>query len=184
VSWRPRRLAILLVGAAAVAAWVAYLYALTWHVYGSHSDSANAARAGHDLVTGNPLLRGWKLPADSYWSIDLPVFGVLAAVLGLSPRIVHLAPLVIAVLAIGLSAHCIRSRRSGWPVEPGLVVLALLLGLPHAQLAYILFQGPWHDGTSHCPPRRSGAGAGSAPSFCSRRPWSATRWPWRSASPR
>ncbi|MDQ1567106.1 MAG: hypothetical protein QOF96_1986, partial [Actinomycetota bacterium] len=51
MSWRPRRLAILLVGAAAVAAWVAYLYALTWHAYGSHSDSANAARAGHDLVT-------------------------------------------------------------------------------------------------------------------------------------
>jgi hypothetical protein len=141
-------LAILLVGAAAVAAWVAYLYALTWHAYGSHSDSANAARAGHDLVTGNPLLRGWKLPADSYWSIDLPVYGVLAALFGLGPRIVHLAPLLIAVVAIGVSGHYIRSRRSGWPLEPGLVVLALLLGLPHAQLAYILFQGPWHVGTA------------------------------------
>ncbi|MDQ1517822.1 MAG: hypothetical protein QOE80_3652 [Actinomycetota bacterium] len=148
MSWRPRRLAILLVGAAAVAAWVGYLYALTWHAYGSHSDSANAARAGHDLVTGNPLLKGWKLPADSYWSIDLPVFGVLSALFGLSPRIVHLAPLLIAVLALGVSGYCIRSRRSGWPVEPGLVVLLLLLGLPHAQLAYILFQGPWHVGTA------------------------------------
>ncbi|MDQ1499184.1 MAG: hypothetical protein QOI86_2524 [Actinomycetota bacterium] len=164
MSWRPRRLAILLVGAAAVAAWVAYLYALTWHAYGSHSDSANAARAGHDLVTGNPLLRGWKLPADSYWSIDLPVFGVLSALFGLSPRVVHLAPLVIAAAAIGVSGWCIiGSDRPGgggddgcvrrpWPGHAplllGLVGPVLLLGLPHPFLVYILFQGPWHVGTA------------------------------------
>ena len=135
---------------AAVAAWVAYLYALTWHAYGSHSDSANAARAGHDLVTGNPLLTGWKLPADSYWSIDLPVFGLLSVVFGLGPMIVHLAPLLIAVCAIGLSAACIhrRGRPSGWALSPGLVALGLLLGLPHAFLVYIFFQGPWHVGTA------------------------------------
>ena len=127
MSWRRRSLAFLVV-VAALAVWVAYLYALTWHAYGSHSDSANAAAAGHDLVTGNPLLKGWRLPADSYWSIDLPVFGVLSAVLGLGPRIVHLAPLLIA--------------------DAGLVVPVVLLGMPHAFLVYIFFQGPWHVGTA------------------------------------
>ena len=149
MTGRARRYALLLAGAAAVVAWAAFAYALTWHAYGSHSDSANAARAGHDLVTGNVALHGWRLPADSYWSIDLPVFGGLAALLGLGPRIVHLGPLLIAAGGIGLSLWTVG--RGGRVRPAGLVGLAaplLLLGLPHAFLAYIFFQGPWHVGTA------------------------------------
>ncbi|HVW33820.1 MAG TPA: hypothetical protein VHL53_14885 [Acidimicrobiia bacterium] len=156
MTGRARQYALLLAGGAAVVAWAGFAYALTWHAYGSHSDSANAARAGHDLVTGNVALHGWRLPADSYWSIDLPVFGILAALLGLGPRIVHLGPLLIAAAGIGLSLWTVAGRPADGPAPAGrqrawLIGAAapvLLLGLPHAFLAYIFFQGPWHVGTA------------------------------------
>lgn len=42
------------------------------------SDQANALFEAMDMVSGNPLLRGWVTPPDNFWLIDLPGLGLLS----------------------------------------------------------------------------------------------------------
>ena len=146
----PRTLAVALaVGVAlvAAAAWLAYLAALGWHAFSSHSDSANAVLAGRDMVTGNLFLAGWNLPQASYWTMDLPLYGLLSLFVGADATVVHLGPAIIGAGLVVVAAVAARADSVGARSWAGAAVVVVLLGLPHPFLTYILYQGPWHVGT-------------------------------------
>src|SRR5687767_13183887 len=84
--------------------WMVFAHALSWHVRVGDSDNANAIFAGHDLVRGNLLLSGWRLPIDSYWTVDLPLIGAFTALFGSGAFVLHAVPVFIAAGLIGLGA--------------------------------------------------------------------------------
>ena len=124
--------------------WMAFAYALSWHVRIGDSDTANAVLAGHDLVTGNLLLSGWKLPIDSYWTLDLPLIGALTALFGAGAFVLHAVPVVIVAGVIGLGA-ALAGRRHRLPAAvAGAATVVVVLGLPHPLLVDNLYRSPYH----------------------------------------
>ena len=146
---KPRSMLAFAGGIAVVAAavWVGYLVELGWHAFSSHSDSANAVLAGRDMVTGNLFLAGWNLPQASYWTMDLPLYGVLSLFVGTDATVAHLGPAIVGAGVVVVSAIATRLDTPGWQGFVGAGLVVLLLGLPHPFLTYILYQGPWHVGT-------------------------------------
>jgi hypothetical protein len=135
-----------LVGAGLViaVAWMAFAHALSWHVRTGDSDTANAIFAGHDLVRGNLLLSGWKLPIDSYWSIDLPLIGVFTALFGTGAFVLHAVPVFIAGGVIGCGA-ALAGRGHRLPAAlAGAAAVVIVLGLPHPLLVDNLYRSPYH----------------------------------------
>ena len=65
---------------------MAFLTAVARHTRYGSSDNANALLAGEAMFRGNPLLRGWDMPHNSYWLLDLPIFGVASAMFGVGDR--------------------------------------------------------------------------------------------------
>lgn len=124
--------------------WMAFAHALTWHVRVGDSDNANAIFAGHDLVRGNLLLSGWRLPIDSYWTVDLPLIGAFTALFGAGPFVLHAVPVFIAAGVISLGAG-LAGRRHRLPAAiVGAATVLVLLGLPHPLLVANLYQSPYH----------------------------------------
>lgn len=150
---RPRRdalavaLPVALVGAAVAS--VAFLTAVARHIRYGSSDNANALLAGHDMFGGNLLLAGWRLPHNSYWLLDLPLFGLAGAVFGLRDGLLAAVPAAVATAAIAavtLVAVTGRPTRRRWWIAAAIAVV--LLGLPHPYLVYALLQGPHHVATA------------------------------------
>ena len=138
-------------GALAVAfvAGAAFLTAVARHTRYGSSDNANALLAGQAMLRGNPLLRGWTMPHDSYWLLDLPLFGVASVVAGLRDVLLAAVPAVVDAAAIVAgSTVALLGRppgRRGWV---GAAVVAVLLGLPHPYLTIFVLQGPHHVATA------------------------------------
>jgi len=128
---------------------VAFLTAVARHTRYGSSDNANALLAGEAMLRGNPLLSDWKLPHNSYWLLDLPVFGLAGVLFGLRDVLLAAVPAVVdtAAIAVGSAAAVmgLRHRRSWW-VAPAVVFI--LLGLPHNYLVLFILQGPHHVATA------------------------------------
>ncbi|MGH9011468.1 MAG: hypothetical protein ACRDYF_16740, partial [Acidimicrobiia bacterium] len=132
-SLRP---AVFVAGVALFAAWLWLLYELSWLV-AFDSDHANTVLAGRDLL-GNPLLRGWILPGDPYWLTDLPVFGIVAALLGAGPTTMHLVPVLFAGAFVATAWWALGQNGGGAGRWIGTALVALLVGLPHPALNQFL----------------------------------------------
>ena len=129
-------------------ACVAFLTAVARHTRYGSSDNANALLAGEAMVRGNPLLRGWDMPHNSYWLLDLPIFGLASAMFGVGDRLLAAVPAAIAVAGIAVGSVIAVMRRpqaKHWWV--GAAVVFILLGLPHRHLGLFLLQGPHHVAT-------------------------------------
>jgi hypothetical protein len=131
------------------AACVVFLTLVARHTRFGSSDNANALLAGQAMFRGNPLLRDWELPTNSYWLIDLPVFGLASVLFGVREVLLHAVPAAVAVTAIivasGVAPMGLRLSRRWWV---GAGVVFILLGLPHLYLVLFVLQGPHHLATA------------------------------------
>lgn len=149
MSERLRKGALVAAAIAAAVATVVFLTAVARHTRYGSSDNANAVLAGQAMLHGNPLLADWKLPHNSYWLLDLPVFGLASVIFGMGDVALAAVPATIDTLAIILGSMVavigLRNRRTWW-VAPA--VLLILLGLPHNYLVLFILQGPHHVATA------------------------------------
>jgi hypothetical protein len=149
VSDRLRRHALAVAVATAAVASVAFLTAVARHTRYGSSDNANALLAGHDMLHGNLLLGGWRLPHNSYWLLDLPLFGLSSAVFGLRDVLLAAVPAAVDTAAIAAGtvvAVTGRPTRRRWWVAAAVVLV--LVGLPHPYLVFFVLQGPHHMATA------------------------------------
>ncbi|MDQ1518837.1 MAG: hypothetical protein QOE80_4667 [Actinomycetota bacterium] len=138
---------VVTVGVACVM-WTGFLTEVARHTRYGSSDNANALLAGREMVRGNPLLRGWVLPPDSYWLLDLPILGLASVVFGMREILLHAVPAALTVGTVVTGtwvAGMDRPDRRRW-VAAG--VLALVIGLPHRYLSFFILQGPHHLATT------------------------------------
>ena len=146
-TW-PRTALLAVLGVAALVGLVFLLDAVSAHAYYPDSDGATVLLEGHAMATGHPLLEGWRLSLDSFWSVDALWYLVGVAFAGITPSLLHVIPAVIAAGIIGLGVvMAVEERRGAAAVASAGTVLALL-AFPSQALALFLLRGPWHVGTA------------------------------------
>ena len=134
----------------AFVAWLALLYAVSWHVVGGTSDNATSLLAGRDMVHGNVFLHGWHLGADSFWLLDLPLLGMMATTFGLGPAAFHVEPTAVAAVTVLLAMACAAGHAKRRDAAIAATTTFLIIGLPSAVFAAFFLQGPVHVMTTLC----------------------------------
>jgi len=117
--WRSvvlRILTVILIAAVTFGLYWAYL--LQSRTQGADADSAGQVLQGWDMVRGgNWLLSGWYVSDVSFWTFEVPVDGLVAAVDGLRTDVVHVAAAIeyalLVLFAALLAAGAARDRRFG-----------------------------------------------------------------------
>jgi hypothetical protein len=107
----------------AVTAVAAVLFGLFWcyllqsRTQGADSDSAGQVLQGWDMMHGNLLLRGWVTSDVSFYTFEIPVDGLVAAVDGLRTDVIHIAASIeyalLVLFAALVAAGPGRDRQAG-----------------------------------------------------------------------
>ena len=125
-----------------------FLYLRDAQTVGPSSDSGGISLQAWDMWHGNPILRGWWLSDECFYTIDLPLNAVIQMIVGLRPGAIHIYAAVDYVIVVLLAALLARGRARG---REGIVRALLTAGImlaPSTVLgSRILLQGPDHMGT-------------------------------------
>lgn len=112
-----------------------------------NSDNASIVLEADAVLHGNPLLRGWTLATESFYTLDLPFYLVDVAWHGIRPRVMREVPAVVYALTV-LGAVWLAGRgpgrRSPWL---GRAMTFFLIGLPSMLMPGVLLVGVDHDAT-------------------------------------
>ena len=103
---------------AAVLVGLFWCYLLASRTQGADSDSAGMVLQGWDMVRhGNLLLHGWVMADVSFYTVEIPVDGLVAAVYGFRVDVIHVAAAIeyalLVLFAALLAAGAARDRRRG-----------------------------------------------------------------------
>jgi hypothetical protein len=146
-AW-PGRLAWV-AGTAIAAVLLTWAYLLESRLYKTNSDGAGEVLMGWDMLHGNLLLRGWWTADVSFYTFEIPVDAVVAAVHGLNSDVAHVTAAICYAALLVVSALLARGRARGWAgVIPALLTAGILLAPGGAQSNGILLGSPDHIGVS------------------------------------
>ena len=132
----------------ALAGLALILYAISTHVYAGGSDRATAILEGQAVGSGNPLLHGWILTRDSFWTIDAFFYGLTVRVGGLRPGLLNLEPALAVAIAVVVGALVASRGHRGGAAVAGAATVVALLALPTHAMASFLLGGPDHVSTA------------------------------------
>ena len=132
----------------ALAGLVVVLYGISTHVYAGGSDRATAILEGQAVSTGNPLLHGWILTRDSFWTIDAFFYGLAVHVGGLRPGLLNLEPALAVAVAVVIGALVASRGHRGSAAVAAAATVVVLLALPTHAMASFLLGGPDHVSTA------------------------------------
>jgi hypothetical protein len=146
---KPRDLAFAALGALAIVGVFVLLYAAARHAYTGDSDGATVLLEGHSMASGHPLLDGWAISLDSFWTIDALWNLVAVAIVGIRPALLYAVPAAIATATIAVGVVIAMRGRRRWPAAAtaGATVVGVLAFPSHA-LARFFLRGPLHVGTA------------------------------------
>jgi hypothetical protein len=152
VRWRVVVRRLLTVTAIAAALFgLFWCYLLQSRTQGADSDSADMVLQGWDMVQhGNLLLRGWVMADVSFYTFEIPVDGLVAAVYGLRTDAIHVAAaieyallvLFAALVAAGAARNRRHGRREAW--IRGLIAAGIMVAPGTWQGSAVLLGGPDH----------------------------------------
>ncbi|HVB06136.1 MAG TPA: hypothetical protein VNF07_07850 [Acidimicrobiales bacterium] len=134
--------ALILLAAAAAA-----LLAVVHHVATGNSDGATVVLEGQAVANGHPLLQGWSLSLDSFWTVDVPFYAVAVALFGTTGTLMTAVPAAIAALVVVLAVALALDGGRGFAAATGAVSAAAFLIFPSRAMALFFVQGPLHVGS-------------------------------------
>jgi hypothetical protein len=115
-----------------------------------NSDGANNALQGWDMLHGNPLLHGWIIGDATYYTLELPLYVITEALLGLHDVTTHvvsaLTYLIVAAFAVGLAMA--DSRGLSRAARCAAVIAVLAVPLLNSSGVSLLLAEPDHTGTA------------------------------------
>ena len=147
-GWRAARLRLLWTAALAIAGIVLFwCYLLESRTQAGNSDAAGMVLQGREMLHGNPLLRGWFLSDVSFYTFEVPLDGIVAAVHGYNADAVHVAAALVYTLLVLSAALLAKGSARG---REGVVRAALAAGILLAPGltpgAHVLLLAPDHTG--------------------------------------
>jgi hypothetical protein len=116
----------------------------------ANSDSAGMVLQGWDMLHGNLLLRGWFMADVSFYTVEIPVDGLISVLFGLRTDVVHVAAaaeytllvLFAALLAAGSARDRRRGSREAW--VRGLIAAGIMVAPGEVPGAHVLLLAPDH----------------------------------------
>jgi hypothetical protein len=126
----------------------ALLAADSVHFVAANSDGATVVLEGQSMQAGAPLLAGWSLPLDSFFSTEVPVYAAAVALFGLRHDLVNMVPAFIATAVVVAGALVAARAGRGIGRVCAVALVIAVLALPSPALAFFFLQGPWHVGTA------------------------------------
>lgn len=112
-----------------------------------NSDGATVILEGQAMLHGAPLLSGWTLSLDSFWTLDALANTVAIAVVGLTPQLLVVLPALIAALTVVVGATLAGvGERPRVRLVAAAGVIVLLLPQSRAFAEFFL-QGALHSTT-------------------------------------
>jgi hypothetical protein len=140
---------IFAVAAAAVVVGLFFLLmADSVHFVAANSDGATVVLEGQSMQSGAPLLEGWSLSLDSFFTVEVPFYAFAVRIFGLRSDLVNAVPAAIAVAVVVAGSAVVGHRMSLRGKVAGLALLLSVLALPSPALAFFFLQGPWHVGSA------------------------------------
>ena len=140
-AWRP----------AVVAAAVAGLFILYWRQSESvspSSDGASNVLQAWAMLHGNLLLHNWRVSDVSFYTTELPQYGLIESVLGLGAWVVHVGAAMTYTLLVVLAGWLAQGQARG---RAGLARVLLATGVmvaPQLSATQIVLLSPDHTGTA------------------------------------
>lgn len=114
-----------------------------------NSDDANFVLQGMAIARGNPLLAGWTIPADTFYTTDLPLYAVATLFRGVSPAVVHTVAALVYALIVAVACLLARGPHRGRAAWLPMLITFALLAAPASPLGVsLLLEGPYHTGTT------------------------------------
>jgi hypothetical protein len=117
---------------------------------GMDSDAANKALQGWDLLHGHLLLHGWITGDATFYALESPLCALVEAFTGLGPLVMHVEPVLVFLLLLGLVLLLGRGSAVGWAAVlralAAAAVLLVSLGSPYG--ISLLIEQPDHVGTA------------------------------------
>ncbi|HYB47110.1 MAG TPA: hypothetical protein VED20_07085 [Streptosporangiaceae bacterium] len=118
--------------------------------FGMNSDGANNALQGWDMLHGHLLLRGWIIGDATYYTLELPLYAVTEALLGLSPLTCHVVSALTYLIVVACAAALAMADSKGpsRAARCAAVIAVLASPLLTRTGVQILLGVPDHAGTS------------------------------------
>lgn len=151
-AWQPESMrrtwpiALLLAGYGAVA--FVYLQELARTVP-PDSDSATVVLMAQDMLKGNWILHGWRVPPTFFWLTDLPLYAAAISLQGFGVAVLHSVPAwvylcLLILVCVATAAPFSRTRTAAFC---GAFVGLLPIVFPSRLLSMISLVGPFHIST-------------------------------------
>jgi len=146
--WRAGRASLAWAGALAVAALVLFwCYLRESQSQAVNADGAGMVLQGWEMVHGNVLLSGWLLADVTFYTFEVPIDGLVAAVHGLNSDDVHITAAIVYTLIVLTAGMLARGTARG---REGVVRAVLAVGIVVAPGivagAHVLLLSPDHTG--------------------------------------
>jgi hypothetical protein len=112
------------------------------------SDAASNALEAWDMLHGNWLLRGWTLTDVSFYTTELPEYGLVELVRGLDPGALRVAAGLTYTLLIAVAGLLARGRArgaEGW--ARALIAAGIMIAPQLGNGVHVLLAQPDHTGT-------------------------------------
>jgi hypothetical protein len=143
---RPRLALAAGFAAAAIALFACYLRQSRTISVGS--DGASQALQAWDLLHGNLLLRGWWVTDVSFYTTELPQYGLIELARGLGADVIHVAGAMTYTLLVLAAALLARGRTAGPAgIARALVAAGIMLAPSLGPGTQTLLLSPDHAGT-------------------------------------
>jgi hypothetical protein len=114
------------------------------------SESGGQALQAWDMFHGNPLLRGWTLSDVSFYTTELPEYGLVELVRGLNADTVHVSAAISYTLIVLLGGLLAKGRARGTEGLVRFLIAAGIMLAPPLTGTALLLASPDHVGT-HVP---------------------------------
>ncbi len=136
----------------AVACGCVALFALYWRQAQTNAFSGDAGSnvlQAWDMLHGNVLLRGWYLTDVSFYLTELPQYGLIECVRGVSTGVMYIAAAMTYTLAVVMAAWLAKGRTRGREAAPRvLIVLVIMLAPALGEGTILTLSWPDHLGTA------------------------------------
>lgn len=142
----PIPLVVAIAIAGAVLVVLAY-YNLARRVVAGESDMATLVLEARSVLDGHPLLGGWRMLYDSFWTVEVPFYVVGVLIAGVTPVLMYVIPAVLAAGLLVAAALIAKQGRRGGPAIAAVATVIALIGLPSNAWAVLLLHAGWHVGT-------------------------------------
>jgi hypothetical protein len=118
--------------------------------YGMNSDGANNALQGWDILHGHLMLHGWIIGDATYYTLELPLYAITEAVLGLSLLTCHVVSALTYLIVVGCAAALAMADSKGRSRAARCAAVIAVTGSPLLTRSGVSFlvEEPDHTGTS------------------------------------